>query len=830
MRLMKMFCVICMALLATGVRAQTTKVMGKVVDAETGEPLPLVSIVFVGTTIGTTTDFDGNYTLETREEVSELMAAYLSYERQTVSIKPGAFNRVDFRLVPIVNDLEEVEVVPGANPAHAILRNVSKNKARNNPAEKDSYSYSTYTKMELDVANVKPQFRNKKLQKNFGFVFQYMDTSAISGKAYLPVMISESSADYYYRRSPRLSREIVKASRISGIEEDYTLAQFTGHLHVNVNLYDNYINVFEVNFASPLSDHGLMYYKYYLVDSVYKEGRKIYKIRFHPKGLGTPVFDGEVNIDSASWALESARVRMAKGLNVNWIKDLVIENENALINDSTWFLKRDKISADFTVVMSDSSKLLSFMGHRQIDYSNVRVNEPIPEEVKRMDNDVMVGKDVLNNDEAYWQSVRPYKLTEKEMNIYNMVDSIKNVPLYQNIYDLIQTVFFGYYDTKYVGFGPYYKLLSFNDLEGVRFQLGAKTTSDLSKRVRLTGFAAYSTKDGKVKGGGTVEYMFNNQPTSKLTVGGKHDLLQLGASENAFTTGNILASILARGDNEKMTLVNQFDLKYEKEWRQWISTTFSYGYREMFPTRYVDFLYPDSSRLTSIRTSEFHVGARFSKNEIIVRQTFDKMSMGSDYPIVGVDFTAGVKNVLNSDYDYYRLELSVKHDFDIAPVGYSDVLLSGGKIFGRVPYPLLKLHEGNATYFYDPNAFSCMDFYEFASDFWGAVFWEHHFRGFFLGKIPLMKRLKWREVATVKALWGRLSDKNDGSALDTEAILLFPDGMTSVSKPYVEVGVGIENILRFIRVDAVWRLTHRNRHEGHAVDNFAVNFSLHLNF
>ena len=830
MRLIRFFCGILLAWCVSGVSAQTTKVMGKVVDAETGEPLPLVSIVFVGTTIGTTTDFEGNYSLETREDVSELMAAYLSYERQTVPIKKGSFNRVDFRLVPIVNDLQEVEVVPGENPAHAILRNVSKNKKKNNPAEKDSYSYSTYTKMELDVANLKPQFRNKKLQKNFGFIFQYMDTSAINGKAYLPVMISEASADYYYRRSPRLSREIVKASRISGIEQDYTLAQFTGHLHVNVNLYDNYINIFEVNFASPLSDHGLMYYKYFLVDSLNKDGRKIYKIRFHPKGLGTPVFDGEVNIDSASWALESARVRMAKGLNVNWIKDLVIENENTLINDTTWFVKRDKISADFTVVMSDSSKLLSFMGHRQIDYSDVRVNEPIPDDVQKMDNDVMVGKEVLKNNEDYWQAVRPYKLTEKELNIYNMVDSVKNVPLYQNIYDLIETVLLGYYNTRYVGFGPYYKLLSFNDLEGVRFQLGVKTTSDLSERVRLSGFAAYSMKDEKVKGGGTVEYMFNNQPTSKLTVSGKHDLLQLGASENAFTTGNILASILARGDNEKMTLVNQFDLKYEKEWRQWISNTFSYSYREMFPTRYVDFLYPDSVRLSSIRTSEFHVGARLSKNEIVVRQTFDKMSMGSDYPILGIDFTAGLKNVLNSDYEYYRLELSVKHDFDIAPVGYSDVFLSGGKIFGRVPYPLLKLHEGNATYFYDPNAFSCMDFYEFASDFWGAVFWEHHFHGFFLAKIHLMKRLQWRGETTVKALRGRLSDKNDGSSPDTEAILLFPEGMTSVSKPYVEVGLGIENILRFIRVDAVWRLTHRGEHDGRSVDNFAVNFSLHLNF
>ena len=810
--------------------AQTTKVRGTVTDAETGEPLPLVSIIFVGTTIGVTTDFDGNYYIETRENVSEIMAAYVSYEKQTVPIKKGAFNTIDFKLVPIVTDLDEVSVTPGENPANAILRNISKNKKKNNPAEKESYSYTTYTKMELDVANLKPQFRNKKLQKNFGFIFQYMDTSAITGKAYLPVMISEASADYYYRRSPRLSREVVKASRISGIEEDYSLAQFTGHLHVNVNLYDNYINIFEVNFVSPLCDHGLLYYKYFLVDSVQKDGRKIYKIRFHPKGKSTPVFDGEVNIDSTTWALESAQMRMTKDLNVNWIKDLAVETTNELINDSIWFLKQDKILADFTVQMRDSSKLISFMGHRQIDYSNVKVNEAIPADILKLDNEVIINKNVLQNDENYWQTVRPYQLSEKEQNIYNMVDSIKNVPLYQNIYDMIQTIFLGYYNTKYVGFGPYYKLFSFNKLEGSRFQLGAKTTSDFSKRIRLSGYGAYSTKDGEFKGGGTVEYMFNNQPTSKLTVSGKHDVLQLGASENAFSTGNILSSIFSRGNNEKLTMINEFDFRYEKEWRQGFSNSFALEYRQMYPTKYVDFVRPDGKELNQIHTTQFRLGTRLSKNEIVVRQDFDKVSMGSDFPIVSIDLVAGLKGVLNSDYEYYRAQLSIQHDVQIAPIGYSDFMLTGGKIFGKVPYPLLKLHEGNATYFYDPYAFSCMNFYEFASDLWGAVFWEHHFRGFFLSTIPLMKRLKWREVATVKALWGRLSDKNNGSLPNTDAVLLFPDGMSSVSKPYIEAGVGVENILRLIRVDAIWRLTHRGDRSGQKVDNFAINFSIHLNF
>ena len=817
-------------LLAGIVAGQSTRVRGKITDAKTGEVLPLVNVVFKGTTIGVTSDFDGLYVIETREPVSELQVSFVGYEPQTVKIIPTAFNAVDFQLVPITFDLEEVKVRPGENPAHAILRNVSDNKKRNNPDEIALYNCTTYTKMELDLTNINPWFKNKKLQKNFGFIFEHMDTSVITGKSFLPVMISEATADYYHRKNPSFSREIVKASRISGIEEDYTLAQFTGHLHGNVNLYDNYIDVFDVKFASPLSDHGLLYYKYFLVDSMQVNGRKTYKIRFHPKGMSTPVLDGEVNIDSASWALQSANVKMMKGLNVNWIRHLVIETKSRLINDSVWFPKQDKIFADFSIVMSDSAKVVSFLGHRQVDYTHVRLNEPIPAEVLKLDNNVVISRDVLKNDESYWDSIRPFALSDKEKQIYGMVDSIKNVPLYHNIYTLLSTVLGGYYDTKYVGIGPYYKMFSFNKLEGARFQLGLRTTTDFSRKIRLSGYGAYGTKDNHFKGGGGIEYMVNELPTSKLKLAYKHDAVQLGAGVNAFTEGNILSSVFSRGNNDRLSLVNQGDISYEHEWRQGISNTFAAQMRTIFSSPYVPFVRPDGQVVNSIQTFSLQLKTRLSRNEIVVRKTFDKFSLGSDYPIVGIDLSMGVKGMFKNDYEYYRVVGTVLYDLGIPPIGTSKFIINGGKVFGKVPYPLLKLHEGNATYFYDTYAFSCMNYYEFASDLWVSLIYEHHFKGFFLGKIPLMKRLKWREVFIFKALIGTLEDRNNGSLADTKAILLFPEGMSSVSKPYFEAGIGIENICRILRVDAIWRLSHRHSVPGQNVQNFAINFSINLNF
>lgn len=810
--------------------AQNTRVRGKVTDAETGEALPLVSVVFKGTTIGIATDFDGLYYLETREEVDELQVSLIGYVPQTVKINKGAYNSLDFALEPQAFGLDEVKITPGENPAHVILRNVIRNKLRNNPASLPEYACNTYTKMELDLTNIKPGFKNKKLQKNFGFIFEHMDTSVVTGKAYLPVMISESMADYYYRKSPSLSREIVKASRISGIEEDYTLAQFTGHLHANVNFYDNFIDIFEIRFASPLADHGQLFYKYFLIDSMQVDGRKTYKIRFHPKAFSTPVLDGEMNIDSLTWALQSAHVKMVKGLNVNWIRYLVLDNENRLVNDSVWFPKQDKIFADFSVIMADSAKMVSFLGHRQVDYSDVRLNQGIPREVARMDNNVMINSGVLKNDEQYWDSVRPYTLSGKEKKIYGMVDSVKNIPLYQTFYDLVAMALGGYYDTRYVELGPYYKIVSFNDQEGARFQLGARTTTDFSKKIRLSAYGAYGLKDEGWKGGGSLEYAFRELPTSKLNLAFKHDMVQLGAGVNALTESNILSSVFSRGNNDRLTMVNQLDINFEQEWRQGISNTFGVQLREIFPNSHVPFLRPGGSAVSAISSTILHLNTRFSKDEIVIRKPFDKYSMGSEYPIVSVDLAAGIKGVFKNDYEFYRVVASVNYDLQVSPLGTSRFVLSGGKIFGKVPYPLLKLHEGNATYFYDSYAFSCMNYYEFASDAWLSLFYEHHFKGFFLGKIPLMKKLKWREVFVFKGLIGSLSDKNNGALADSDAVLRFPAGLGAVSKPYFEAGVGIENIFRLFRVDAIWRLTHRNSVPGQDIQNFAVNISVNLNF
>lgn len=818
----------------TTLLAQPTRVRGRVTDSE-GVPLQFASVAFVGTTVGMVTDEQGLYSLETRDSVRVLQASMMGYVTAEQTVEQGHYAEINFRLKTADISIDQVVITPGENPAFPILDSMIRRKPLNDPDHYASYHTETYTKMEVGLTNIKEGFRNKRLQRNFGFIFDYVDTSALTGQRYLPAMISETKADYYHRRQPSLDREVIRANRVSGVEDTFSIAQFTGQMPGNVNFYHNFIDIFNIRFASPAADGGRLFYRYFLVDSLLIDGRKSYKINFHPRGSATPTLDGEMYIDSADYALRSVRARLPRRANVNWIKHLLLENENRPVDSVRWFRERDRVMAEFTIALTDSSKITSIIGSREIAYRNTRFDVEMPSEVERMDNNVYLSTvDSLARDEAYWDEARPYALSERERGIYQMVDSIQQTPLYRNIYTIINTVLVGYYNTKYIGIGPYYKLLSFNKLEGVRPQIGGRTTADFSRKVRLSAYAAYGTDDEVWKYGGGVELMLGKRLTRKLTLKASHDVKQLGMGQNALTEANFFSSVFSRGD-QRLSMVNQGELLYEHEWRHGISGFVGAMGRRVYANQYVPMLKPnpagDPTASWWVDDASVTLGVRLSKDEKIYRQAFDKTSLGSRYPILTLSGTAGLKGFLPDSPEYYRADVSMRYRPEIPPMGYSEITLHAGQIWGRVPYPLLKLHEGNGTYFYDPYAFSCMNYYEFASDRWVSCFYEHHFNGFFLGRIPLLKRLKLREVLVVKGVYGSLRERNNGANLTTEAPMLFPVGMSSVRKPYVEAGFGIENIVHMIRVDFMWRLTHREQIPGaEKPTNFAINASFHFDF
>jgi hypothetical protein len=811
--------------------AQTTKIRGQIVDSETKEPLPFVNISFKGTTIGTTSDFEGHYFLETRTPTDSLHISFVGYKERVFKIQKASFQTLNIELTSEAFNLDEIVITPGENPAHILLRKIIAKKEDNNPSRFDSYQYESYTKMEMDLNNVKDDFKNKKIMKQFQFIFDYMDTSVITGKPYLPVFITESLSDYYFQKKPKVEREVIKASQMSGINDNASIAQFTGRLHQDVNIYDNYIDLFEKGFVSPIADGGLRYYKYYLTDSAYRDGNWCYHMSFKPKRKQEPTFVGDFWVADTTFAIQTMQMRIAKDVNLNWVKDLVSSNEFQKVNDTTWFLKKQNLFVDFMISEKDSTKQMGFFGRKTISYKKIKLNEPIKEEVLKLDNNVIVEETALQQAEGYWDDARPFKLSARESGIYSMVDSIQNVPLYKNIIDIIQTFVTGYWVKGNFEYGPYYKLYSFNEIEGNRFMFGGRTSNAFSTKVMYNAHLAYGDKDKKLKYGLGFIYMINKLPRETFGLQYKHDIQQLGKSPNAFTEGNILSSLLKRNPNNKLTMVNQLETHYEKEWFQGLSNTLKFRYRKIAPTDYVPFYSTsDSASVANIKTSEIELKTRFTKNERIIMGEFERVPLGGPFPIFSLYLTAGMKNVLRSDYTYQKIDLSIEHTLELPPLGNLYFLLSGGKLFGKVPFPLLHLHEGNETYAFDPYAFNMMNYYEFASDQYVSLFLEHHFNGLLLNRIPLFRKLKWRTVISGKGLIGSLSDKNNGSLSNTEAELYFPDGLSDVSTPYFEASVGVENIFKFIRIDAMWRLNHLEYNEYQDFQKFGIRAMFQFTF
>ena len=625
--------------------------------------------------------------------------------------------------------------------------------------------------------------------------------------------MTESMSHYYHSRDPEIKKEVIESSRISGINEQKTVAQFTGGLYIKANFYENYLNIFQVDIPSPLADNGSMFYDYYMVDSLAIDGRKTYKIRFHPsRWVSSPAFDGEMSIDGEDFALRGIHARLSRGASVNWVNDLAIDVENQLLPDSTWFYKQDKIYIDFAVSVLGSPNVLSFLANRQIDYSEPSFSENQMLGLLDPKAPVLMPHDVLKNDEEYWSTIRPYPLSEKEQGIYDMVDSVKNVSLFkfaEKVGDMLGTGFFNF---KYVGFGPYSSVYSFNELEGKRFQMGFRTTKDLSRRVRLMGYAAYGLKDEAWKYGFSSELVLGSMPQRKLNLTYKHDMLHLGAGAFGFGNGDVVTSLLAKKGGRKMSMIDDIALTYQHEWSQGFNMTMGLERRNIFPSLFVPMVSPDGTPFESVGYDQGLLQLRFSKDEIVTRGVFDKHYVFSNYPVVTLNMAAAMKGIGQNQYTFFRPELKVKYTLLTPPVGSSSIVLNAGTIVGDVPYPLLKIHDGNGTYRLRSNSFACMDYYEFASDSWTTLFWEHDFRGFFLGKIPLIKKLKLREIALVRAAYGTIRDENNGIPGDPHfgAEMLFPAGMKNLETPYVEAGVGLSNIFKVLRIDAVWRLTHRN--------------------
>lgn len=781
--------------------AQITRISGKVTDDLTNEPIPFANVAFKGTPIGTTTDVDGNYVIETNRASDTLVASFIGYNKVFMPVLKNKNQVINFVLKVNRVDLPEVVIPAGENPAHVLLKKIIASKELNIAENLDAYQYEIYNKLEFDISNIPEEFKNKKIFKPFAFVFNNIDSSSTNSKPFLPVFITESLSDFYYRKDPKAQKEIIKASKVSGIENE-SITQFLRDMYQNIDVYNNFIPILGKSFVSPISNIGLLYYKYFLVDSAFFGNKWCYKVTFKPRRKQELTFSGDFWVNDTTYGIKKINMRVAHDANLNFVEDLAVVQEFDRVNEKIWLLKKDQFIVEFVL----KEENMGLIGRRTTSYKDFILNQPKTDEAYLGTETVVSVKDAPQRDEAYWNQVRHENLSVNEKKIYAMIDTIQSLPVFKTYVDIITIFFSGYKVIGNIELGQLYTTYSFNTIEGNRFRIGGRTSNAFSTNVLMEAYTAYGTKDKDFKYGGGVQYYLSKKPRQSIGVYYKDDVEQSGQSQNAFRDDNILSSLFRRNPATKLTSIEEEVIYYNREWFPGFSNKVSFTHRYLQPLGDFDYsYYVNGSRdivKNSLNTSEVSLYTRFAYREKFVSGEFDRISLGTKFPVLQFQYTVGLKGVFESDFSYHKLSLKISDNFKLDPFGYTEASIEGGKVWGVLPYPLLEVHKGNETYYYDYLAFNLMNYYEFISDRYVGLALTHHFEGFFLNRIPLLRKLKWREIATAKGVIGSLEQEN-------KDILVNPNVFSSLeSKPYIEVGCGIENILKIFRLDAVWRLSY----------------------
>lgn len=797
-------------------QGQKTRVRGNVIDAATREPVAYATIALKGTHTGTISSDEGHFFISTSTPGDTLVVAFVGYETVELAIKPGHFQEVTVELHEATRSLGEVVVYRDEGPVLRLLDSVIAHKDEHNPDLRTSYSSRVYNKLQIDVNNVDTGLFDKGPMKQLRFLKQHLDTNAATGKNFIPVFVSESLSKLYYQSSPQSRREEILNTQMSGIEnEEY--AQFAGTFYQDFNIYNNYISVFNQGLVSPIHSRGRMYYEYFLVDSADVDGQKRYRVSFRPRRRYEPTFRGYMWIADGSYAVIEAQYELARDANLNFVNYVMGDEEYQLVDGRTWFPRRKHFFVDLNL----TDQTFGLFGHKTTLYDSVKLGATIPPRLLRGNEEVVVAEGAHEAGEKYWDSIRPVPLSGSETSVFAMVDSVKQLPLYRGARRVWLMLLERYFPLRYVDIGPWQRIYTYNEVEGHRFTFGLRTNADITRHVQVWGYAGYGTRDAQWKWKGGALWVIKRRPWHTLRLEAGHEVEVLGQGKKSIEEDNLLSALLRERRNNKLTMVDRGEISYFHEWITGLSTEFTASHSRVYPTAYVPFVRTDGSRAPSLNDTRLEVEFRWKYRERFITNSFYRQSAGSKYPEISVNVAGALRGVLRSDFSYLRLSARVRQKVMLNPIGYSWILMEGGYLFGRVPYPLLRLHEGNGTYALSRFHFNMLDHYEFASDRWAELLWEHHFMGLLFNHIPWVRRLNLREVVTAKVMVGDAKRAN---------LHLFtpPEGLGPIGRvPYVELSAGLENILHILRVDAVWRVTHPQVNRRH---QFTVRVGVAIQF
>ena len=793
-----------------------TKVSGVVVDSS-NEPIPFANLVFKGSTTGVVSSEDGKFYIESPENYSSLLVSFVGFPTQEVKLLKQV--NYDFKIIlKEGNGLKEVKIYSGKtskknNPALDILRKIWERRRKNGLKMFKQYQYEKYEKVEFDMNTIDSAFMKSKIFKGMEFVFKNIDTSKVTGKTYLPIFINESLSDVYGDNQTKKTKEILKANKNSGLGSGDGVNSFIKDLYNDFDIYDNYLYFFDKSFTSPLSRNGIDVYNYVLTDTAVIDNKLCYNIVFYPRRKNELTFKGDFWVNDTTFAIKKINMAITKSANINWVKDIYLEQEFEVLNDTVFLPTRDYMMSDFALRKKEESK--GVYGKRTTLYKNFKFDLKQTDRFFREDLNY-IENIVFNKSDEYWEENRFEKLNKDEKKIYTMIDTLKTVKRFKNMYNLVSILGSGYIRLGKFEYGPLFSTVGYNEVEGVRLRVGGRTYFGPNDLWRIQGYTAYGFEDNKFKFGISGKWMADKKNRIILSGGNRRDVEQIGASLTSANDvlGRSYASsgLFTSGANGKLTNINLTTLDAEIEPFKNLTFQLGFSYRTLESASetfkldyYTDNTFTSTSTKSNVTQSELNFQVEFTPNKKTMGYGVERRNIASPYSRVFVNYSQGFKGFINSDFEYQKVQLYYKQPLIIGAIGRSNFILELGKTFGTIPLGLMSVVPGNQTYFIIENTFNNLNFYEFVTDTYTTVQWNHNFQGKLFGRIPGLRKLNLREIIGIKGVYGTVTDENININV-TQPGLVYQ----APQKPYWEYSAGIGNIFKVFRIDCAWRANYRD--------------------
>ncbi|CAL2090083.1 DUF5686 and carboxypeptidase-like regulatory domain-containing protein [Tenacibaculum sp. 190524A02b] len=805
-------------IVTSSVSAQLT-LKGKVVD-EFDNPLPYVNVFLQNTNYGTTTDDNGKFFLKTKKFRGTLEVSFVGFETQTIKVNQKT-KHLNIVLKEVSNELEEVIVVTKPkkrlkkkeNPAYKILKELWKRKRKLGLNLVDHYQYKKNTAIEIGLNNLDTVFLKSIFKENYQKDIKQVKYDSDGINYYIPVYLNEQVTNVYGDNINNRVREDIEAEREEGLGAQGFVFDRMSMTFQNVDIFRNNITLLQKSFVSPLSSDGFATYDYVLYDSIVKNKQKLYNIYFFPRRDGDLAFQGNVWIADKNYSIKKIKMKVHKSINLNFVRGLSFEKEFKVENDSIYLPTKNVYEGDFTLVdKNESNKGLTIK--KSIAFDQYILNKPKPaifytQEIEK------IRPDQFKKEENYWNKT----VSNVDKETYSLIENVKSKKKIQNITGFINTVANGYLNTRFgVQFGPFWTLFANNQVEGFRTKLGFRTFKTKDDRFRLSGHVAYGFKDKRIKYGAEARYLLSYKPRIAVGLAYQNDIEQLGSV--LLNTTQLLGrsfgttALLNRGDNFFLSDVKKIAANFDYQVKQNLHIGLNLSHARIksasekhFSMSYIDQQGQLRSQITDV-ASDIYVS--YTPGRFVYGYGVERRFGKNIFPTLVLNYRKGYKGPFNGSHSYDKIQFKYSQPILLGKFGLLDATIEGGKTFGTVPIGLLNPVPANQSLSLVKNTFSLLNYYDFVTDTYAATHLEHHFNGFILNRIPLLKKLKLRSLVTFRAAYGTISNENraiNDGIVNTRGIANI--NYNTPNKLYYEYGVGIENIgygnLRFLRIDAVWR-------------------------